>query len=70
MSRACVCDWQLETAFSVSLKKMFTTFTLFFRPTSLAWEVRKMSPGRHVMPSPSADRMVPSPGARRTLNFG
>ncbi|XP_039664149.1 S phase cyclin A-associated protein in the endoplasmic reticulum isoform X3 [Perca fluviatilis] len=40
------------------------------RPTSLAWEVRKMSPGRHVMPSPSADRMVPSPGARRPLNFG
>ncbi|XP_034390724.1 S phase cyclin A-associated protein in the endoplasmic reticulum isoform X2 [Cyclopterus lumpus] len=40
------------------------------RPTSLAWEVRKMSPGRHVMPSPSADRMVPSPGARRALNFG
>uniref|UniRef100_A0AAQ6A4G1 S phase cyclin A-associated protein in the endoplasmic reticulum N-terminal domain-containing protein n=1 Tax=Amphiprion ocellaris TaxID=80972 RepID=A0AAQ6A4G1_AMPOC len=32
------------------------------RPTSLAWEVRKMSPGRHVMPSPTADRMVPSPG--------
>ncbi|XP_029290664.1 S phase cyclin A-associated protein in the endoplasmic reticulum isoform X3 [Cottoperca gobio] len=40
------------------------------RPTSLAWEVRKMSPGRHVMPSPSADRMVPSPGARRVLSFG
>ncbi|XP_048112172.1 S phase cyclin A-associated protein in the endoplasmic reticulum isoform X4 [Alosa alosa] len=40
------------------------------RPTSLAWEVRKMSPGRHVMPSPSADRMVPSPNARRSLNFG
>ncbi|KAM3870287.1 S phase cyclin A-associated protein in the endoplasmic reticulum [Diretmus argenteus] len=40
------------------------------RPTSLAWEVRKMSPGRHVMPSPSADRIVPSPGARRALNFG
>ncbi|XP_065813293.1 S phase cyclin A-associated protein in the endoplasmic reticulum isoform X4 [Labrus bergylta] len=40
------------------------------RPTSLAWEVRKMSPGRHVIPSPSADRMVPSPGARRTLTFG
>ncbi|XP_060891336.1 S phase cyclin A-associated protein in the endoplasmic reticulum isoform X4 [Labrus mixtus] len=40
------------------------------RPTSLAWEVRKMSPGRHVIPSPSADRMVPSPGARRTLSFG
>ncbi|XP_067357419.1 S phase cyclin A-associated protein in the endoplasmic reticulum isoform X3 [Channa argus] len=40
------------------------------RPTSLAWEVRKMSPGRHVIQSPSADRMVPSPGARRTLNFG
>ncbi|XP_041693400.1 S phase cyclin A-associated protein in the endoplasmic reticulum isoform X4 [Coregonus clupeaformis] len=40
------------------------------RPTSLAWEVRKMSPGRHVMPSPSSDRMVPSPSARRALNFG
>ncbi|XP_059917839.1 S phase cyclin A-associated protein in the endoplasmic reticulum isoform X7 [Gadus macrocephalus] len=40
------------------------------RPTSLAWEVRKMSPGRHVLPSPSSDRLVPSPGARRTLNFG
>ncbi|XP_071771674.2 S phase cyclin A-associated protein in the endoplasmic reticulum isoform X1 [Centroberyx gerrardi] len=40
------------------------------RPTSLAWEVRKMSPGRHVMPSPSADRIVPSPSARRSLNFG
>uniref|UniRef100_A0A3Q3VZ53 U1-type domain-containing protein n=1 Tax=Mola mola TaxID=94237 RepID=A0A3Q3VZ53_MOLML len=40
------------------------------RPTSLAWEVRKMSPGRHVMPNPSTDRMVTSPGARRTLNFG
>ncbi|XP_072290661.1 S phase cyclin A-associated protein in the endoplasmic reticulum isoform X2 [Eucyclogobius newberryi] len=40
------------------------------RPTSLAWEVRKMSPGRHVMASPSADRIVPSPGARRVLNFG
>uniref|UniRef100_A0A8C8LWG2 C2H2-type domain-containing protein n=1 Tax=Oncorhynchus tshawytscha TaxID=74940 RepID=A0A8C8LWG2_ONCTS len=40
------------------------------RPTSLAWEVRKMSPGRHVLPSPSSDRMVPSPSARRALNFG
>ncbi|TSM52314.1 S phase cyclin A-associated protein in the endoplasmic reticulum [Bagarius yarrelli] len=40
------------------------------RPTSLAWEVRKMSPGRHVMPSPSKDRLVPSPSVRRTLNFG
>ncbi|CAB1313798.1 unnamed protein product, partial [Coregonus sp. 'balchen'] len=40
------------------------------RPTSLAWEVRKMSPGRHVMPSPSSDRIVPSPSARRALNFG
>uniref|UniRef100_A0A8D3DI04 S-phase cyclin A-associated protein in the ER n=1 Tax=Scophthalmus maximus TaxID=52904 RepID=A0A8D3DI04_SCOMX len=40
------------------------------RPTSLAWEVRKMSPGRHVMPGSSGDRMIPSPGARRTLNFG
>ncbi|XP_073688432.1 S phase cyclin A-associated protein in the endoplasmic reticulum isoform X4 [Garra rufa] len=40
------------------------------RPTSLAWEVRKMSPGRHVMSSPSTDRIVPSPGVRRALNFG
>uniref|UniRef100_A0A3Q2D579 S-phase cyclin A-associated protein in the ER n=1 Tax=Cyprinodon variegatus TaxID=28743 RepID=A0A3Q2D579_CYPVA len=40
------------------------------RPTSLAWEVRKMSPGRHVMPSPTADRIVPSSGTRRALNFG
>ncbi|KAJ8417334.1 hypothetical protein AAFF_G00285610 [Aldrovandia affinis] len=40
------------------------------RPTSLAWEVRKMSPGRHVMPSPSADRIIPSPSARRAINFG
>ncbi|XP_037539447.1 S phase cyclin A-associated protein in the endoplasmic reticulum [Nematolebias whitei] len=39
------------------------------RPTSLAWEVRKMSPGRHVMPSPTADRMVAPSGARRALNF-
>uniref|UniRef100_A0A8C6L3V2 S-phase cyclin A associated protein in the ER n=1 Tax=Nothobranchius furzeri TaxID=105023 RepID=A0A8C6L3V2_NOTFU len=31
------------------------------RPTSLAWEVRKMSPGRHVMPSPTSDRIAPSP---------
>ncbi|XP_051546067.1 S phase cyclin A-associated protein in the endoplasmic reticulum-like isoform X3 [Myxocyprinus asiaticus] len=40
------------------------------RPTSLAWEVRKMSPGRHVMPSPSSDRIIPSPSVRRALNFG
>uniref|UniRef100_A0A4W5P1L2 S-phase cyclin A-associated protein in the ER n=1 Tax=Hucho hucho TaxID=62062 RepID=A0A4W5P1L2_9TELE len=40
------------------------------RPTSLAWEVRKMSPGRHVMPSSSSDRIVHSPSARRALNFG
>uniref|UniRef100_A0A3P9NRJ7 S-phase cyclin A-associated protein in the ER n=1 Tax=Poecilia reticulata TaxID=8081 RepID=A0A3P9NRJ7_POERE len=40
------------------------------RPTSLAWEVRKMSPGRHVMPSPTADRIVPPSATRRTLNFG
>ncbi|XP_066523371.1 S phase cyclin A-associated protein in the endoplasmic reticulum isoform X2 [Hoplias malabaricus] len=40
------------------------------RPTSLAWEVRKMSPGRHVMPSPTTDRIVPSPSVRRSLNFG
>uniref|UniRef100_A0A672IF17 C2H2-type domain-containing protein n=1 Tax=Salarias fasciatus TaxID=181472 RepID=A0A672IF17_SALFA len=39
------------------------------RPPFLAWEVRKMSPGRHVMPSSTTDRMVPSSGARRTLNF-
>ncbi|XP_076863544.1 S phase cyclin A-associated protein in the endoplasmic reticulum isoform X3 [Brachyhypopomus gauderio] len=40
------------------------------RPTSLAWEVRKMSPGRHVMASPTTDRVVPSPNVRRTLSFG
>ncbi|KAJ8248775.1 hypothetical protein GJAV_G00227600 [Gymnothorax javanicus] len=40
------------------------------RPTSLAWEVRKMSPGRHVMPSPTTDRILPSSSARRSLNFG
>ncbi|XP_043933400.1 S phase cyclin A-associated protein in the endoplasmic reticulum [Protopterus annectens] len=40
------------------------------RPTSLAWEVRKMSPGRHVITSPSADRMNVTPSARRSLNFG
>ncbi|XP_030621792.1 S phase cyclin A-associated protein in the endoplasmic reticulum isoform X2 [Chanos chanos] len=40
------------------------------RPTSLAWEVRKMSPGRHVISSPSSDRIVPSPSVRRSLNFG
>ncbi|XP_015199097.2 S phase cyclin A-associated protein in the endoplasmic reticulum isoform X5 [Lepisosteus oculatus] len=40
------------------------------RPTSLAWEVRKMSPGRHVISSPSTDRINPSPSARRSLNFG
>lgn len=48
---------------------IYSTFPILFRPTSLAWEVRKMSPGRHVMPNPSTDRMVTSPGARRTLNF-
>ncbi|XP_067829628.1 S phase cyclin A-associated protein in the endoplasmic reticulum isoform X2 [Heptranchias perlo] len=40
------------------------------RPTSLAWEVRKMSPGRHVMPSPPADRICTTSSARRSLNFG
>ncbi|XP_048185951.1 S phase cyclin A-associated protein in the endoplasmic reticulum isoform X2 [Perognathus longimembris pacificus] len=40
------------------------------RPTSLAWEVKKMSPGRHVIPSPSADRISVPSGARRSLNFG
>ncbi|NXY88033.1 SCAPE protein, partial [Alcedo cyanopectus] len=40
------------------------------RPTSLAWEVKKMSPGRHVMPSPSTDRMSVTSNARRSLNFG
>ncbi|XP_058854826.1 S phase cyclin A-associated protein in the endoplasmic reticulum-like isoform X1 [Acipenser ruthenus] len=40
------------------------------RPTSLAWEVRKMSPGRHVISSPSTDRINPTPSARRSLNFG
>ncbi|KAM4826387.1 S phase cyclin A-associated protein in the endoplasmic reticulum [Thomomys bottae] len=40
------------------------------RPTSLAWEVKKMSPGRHVIPSPSADRISVPSSARRSLNFG
>ncbi|XP_010191581.1 PREDICTED: S phase cyclin A-associated protein in the endoplasmic reticulum, partial [Mesitornis unicolor] len=40
------------------------------RPTSLAWEVKKMSPGRHVIPSPSTDRINVTSSARRTLNFG
>ncbi|KAG8440165.1 hypothetical protein GDO86_006098 [Hymenochirus boettgeri] len=40
------------------------------RPTSLAWEVKKMSPGRHVLPSPSSDRVSSTSNARRALNFG
>ncbi|XP_054444679.1 S phase cyclin A-associated protein in the endoplasmic reticulum isoform X2 [Pteronotus mesoamericanus] len=40
------------------------------RPTSLAWEVKKMSPGRPVIPSPSTDRMSVTSNARRSLNFG
>ncbi|XP_056428910.1 S phase cyclin A-associated protein in the endoplasmic reticulum isoform X2 [Hyla sarda] len=40
------------------------------RPTSLAWEVKKMSPGRHVLPSPSSERVSSTSSARRTLNFG
>ncbi|KAH0619852.1 hypothetical protein JD844_014220, partial [Phrynosoma platyrhinos] len=40
------------------------------RPTSLAWEVKKMSPGRHVIPSPSTDRISVTSNARRSLNFG
>uniref|UniRef100_A0A8C3V636 S-phase cyclin A associated protein in the ER n=1 Tax=Catharus ustulatus TaxID=91951 RepID=A0A8C3V636_CATUS len=40
------------------------------RPTSLAWEVKKMSPGRHVIPSPSTDRISVTSSARRSLNFG
>ncbi|XP_072003788.1 S phase cyclin A-associated protein in the endoplasmic reticulum isoform X2 [Engystomops pustulosus] len=40
------------------------------RPTSLAWEVKKMSPGRHVLPSPSSDRVSSTSSARRALNFG
>ncbi|XP_024417590.1 S phase cyclin A-associated protein in the endoplasmic reticulum isoform X2 [Desmodus rotundus] len=40
------------------------------RPTSLAWEVKKMSPGRPVIASPSTDRMSVTPNARRSLNFG
>ncbi|XP_062946963.1 S phase cyclin A-associated protein in the endoplasmic reticulum isoform X3 [Cynocephalus volans] len=40
------------------------------RPTSLAWEVKKMSPGRHVIPSPSTERMNVTSNARRSLNFG
>uniref|UniRef100_A0A8C4WCS3 S-phase cyclin A associated protein in the ER n=1 Tax=Gopherus evgoodei TaxID=1825980 RepID=A0A8C4WCS3_9SAUR len=40
------------------------------RPTSLAWEVKKMSPGRHVIPSPSTERISVTSNARRSLNFG
>nr|XP_009939512.1 PREDICTED: S phase cyclin A-associated protein in the endoplasmic reticulum isoform X1 [Opisthocomus hoazin] len=40
------------------------------RPTSLAWEVKKMSPGRHVIPSPSTDRISVTSNTRRSLNFG
>nr|XP_045251781.1 S phase cyclin A-associated protein in the endoplasmic reticulum isoform X4 [Macaca fascicularis] len=40
------------------------------RPTSLAWEVKKMSPGRHVISSPSTDRINVTSNARRSLNFG
>ncbi|XP_040269541.1 S phase cyclin A-associated protein in the endoplasmic reticulum isoform X1 [Bufo bufo] len=40
------------------------------RPTSLAWEVKKMSPGRHVLPSPSPSGVSSTSSARRALNFG
>ncbi|XP_075391425.1 S phase cyclin A-associated protein in the endoplasmic reticulum isoform X2 [Tenrec ecaudatus] len=40
------------------------------RPTSLAWEVKKMSPGRHVIPSPPTDRINVASNARRSLHFG
>ncbi|KAM5291366.1 S phase cyclin A-associated protein in the endoplasmic reticulum isoform 2-T5 [Glossophaga mutica] len=40
------------------------------RPTSLAWEVKKMSPGRPVIASPSTDRISVASNARRSLNFG
>ncbi|KAF6079352.1 S-phase cyclin A associated protein in the ER [Phyllostomus discolor] len=40
------------------------------RPTSLAWEVKKMSPGRPVIASPSTDRISAASNARRSLNFG
>ncbi|XP_036909363.1 S phase cyclin A-associated protein in the endoplasmic reticulum isoform X2 [Sturnira hondurensis] len=40
------------------------------RPTSLAWEVKKMSPGRPVVASPSTDRISVASNARRSLNFG
>ncbi|KAM3827996.1 S phase cyclin A-associated protein in the endoplasmic reticulum isoform 2-T2 [Vipera latastei] len=40
------------------------------RPTSLAWEVKKMSPGRHVIPSTSTDRIGVTSNARRSLSFG
>ncbi|CAN0266276.1 unnamed protein product [Lampetra fluviatilis] len=39
------------------------------RPTSLAWEVRKMSPGRHVAPSPPPDRITSVTGTKRKLTF-
>ncbi|XP_064608297.1 S phase cyclin A-associated protein in the endoplasmic reticulum-like isoform X2 [Liolophura sinensis] len=39
------------------------------RPTSIAWEVRKMSPGKNTSHSPMQERSSPSP-AKRNLNFG
>uniref|UniRef100_A0A8C4NJQ5 S-phase cyclin A associated protein in the ER n=1 Tax=Eptatretus burgeri TaxID=7764 RepID=A0A8C4NJQ5_EPTBU len=38
------------------------------RPTSLAWEVRKMSPGRPMGPSPPPDRLS-GPSSKRMLNY-
>uniref|UniRef100_A0A3Q3FXG2 S-phase cyclin A-associated protein in the ER n=1 Tax=Labrus bergylta TaxID=56723 RepID=A0A3Q3FXG2_9LABR len=42
------------------------------RPTSLAWEVRKMSPGRHVIPShqPTAWFLLQAPAAPSPLGNG
>ena len=40
------------------------------RPTSLAWEVRKLSPGKHMMMFPSREPLMPSSLVSRSLNFG
>nr|XP_033776687.1 S phase cyclin A-associated protein in the endoplasmic reticulum isoform X2 [Geotrypetes seraphini] len=54
----------------IQLQEKFEKTDAQSRPTSLAWEVKKMSPGRHVIPSPSTDRISATSGARRSLNFG
>ena len=47
--------------------------SLIFRPQSLAWEVRKMSPGKCISPPPAviiAGRHSPIVSAQKSLHFG